>query len=199
LTRLNRCHTLLSACPVGFFRTFPADSYPSAKTVHNLRLSSPFGHKPDEAAANPLFLQSTMTLAGGVEQQAARSLASVHHVPSPRPSVELRRIKHANSESGIQDIGGDDSGRFSAATNRAQIISPKTRKWLEVQYACLCLALFLAGWNDGTNGPLIPRIQHYYKASFVVNRILVLIRSDAGQLYTCLPHLYFQLCGECVK
>ena len=202
LTRLNCCHTLvISACPAWFFRTFPADSYPSAKTTQNLRLGSPFGHKLDEAAHNPLFF-ATMSLTSEIEQQAVRSLTSVHHVPSPRPSIELRRIKHANPESGIKGTGivrGDDSEGFSTVTNRAQTISPKTRKRLEVQYACLCLALFLAGWNDGTNGPLIPRIQHYYKVNFSVNGILTLIRWDAGQLYARLTHLHFKLRGECVR
>ena len=141
-----------------------------------LTFGTPFGHKLD--VNNSLFLQPTMSLASAIERQAARSLTSVHHVPSPRPSIELRRIKHANSGSGTKDTGsvrGDNSEGFSALTNPAQMISPKTRKWLEVQYACLCFALFLAGWNDGTNGPLIPRIQHYYKVNFVVNKTLSLI------------------------
>lgn len=140
-------------------------------------MSSPFGHKLDEATSNPLFLQPTMTLTSGIEQQAARSPTSVLRVPSPRPSIELRRVKHAGSESGIKGaagvLGGDSEGS-SAVTNRAQTGSPKARRWLEVQYACLCFALFLAGWNDGTNGPLIPRIQHHYNVNFVVNRILTL-------------------------
>ena len=96
----------------------------------------------------------------GIEQQASRSLTSVHHIPSPRPSVELRRVRHSNSESDTEEATGvraDD-----------QAVSPKARRWLEVQYACLCLALFLAGWNDGTIGPLIPRIQRYYDVGFAV-------------------------------
>jgi hypothetical protein len=38
-----------------------------------------------------------------------------------------------------------------------------THKWLaNLQYASLCWSLFLAGWNDGTTGPLLPRIQEVY-------------------------------------
>ncbi|KAF9653480.1 MFS general substrate transporter [Thelephora ganbajun] len=112
-----------------------------------------------------------MTLTSGIEQQAARSLTSVHHVPSPRPSIELRRVKHVNAESdtkGVASVRGDDWERSSTERNWAQTASPKGRKWLEVQYACLCLALFLAGWNDGTNGPLIPRIQRHYNVNFTL-------------------------------
>jgi hypothetical protein len=110
-----------------------------------------------------------MTLTSGIEQHtAARSLTSVHHVPSPHPSIELRRVKHAHAESDTQDVAGvrgADSEGSSTGRDLAQSVSPGARKRLEVQYACLCFALFLAGWNDGTNGPLIPRIQRYYNVS----------------------------------
>jgi len=109
-----------------------------------------------------------MTLTSGIEQQAARSLTTIHRVPSPCPSIELRRVKHAHAESDTKDIPSvqrEDSEGTSPRRDRAQAVPLKTRKWLEVQYACLCFALFLAGWNDGTNGPLIPTIQRYYNVS----------------------------------
>lgn len=31
-----------------------------------------------------------------------------------------------------------------------------------LQYSSLCFTLFLAGWNDGTTGPLLPRMQENY-------------------------------------
>ncbi len=33
---------------------------------------------------------------------------------------------------------------------------------VHVQFAALCWSMFLAGWNDGTTGPLLPRIQEVY-------------------------------------
>ena len=46
---------------------------------------------------------------------------------------------------------------------------PPLSKWKEhVQFATLCFVLFLAGWNDGTTGPLLPRIQSNYHVSPVV-------------------------------
>jgi len=117
-----------------------------------------------------------MSLTSGIEQQAARSLASVHLVPSPSPSIELRRVKHADVESDTKSVSvrGNGSGGLPTEGNRAQAVSPKARKLLEIQYGCLCLALFLAGWNDGTNGPLIPRIRHYYNASPIVASFFLL-------------------------
>jgi len=35
-----------------------------------------------------------------------------------------------------------------------------------VQSAAVCWCLFLAGWNDGTTGPLLPRIQEVYDVCY---------------------------------
>ena len=116
-----------------------------------------------------------MSLASGIEQQTARSLASVHLAPSPRPSIELRQVKHTDTESDTKCVGvrGNNLGEFSTKGNRAQVVSPEARRLLEIQYGSLCLALFLAGWNDSTNGPLIPRIRRYYDvSSFVASCLL---------------------------
>ncbi|KAF9239880.1 MFS general substrate transporter [Melanogaster broomeanus] len=37
-----------------------------------------------------------------------------------------------------------------------------------IQFAALCWTLYLAGWNDGTTGPLLPRIQKVYNVNFAV-------------------------------
>ena len=140
-----------------------------------------------------------MSLTSGIEQQAARSLSSVHLVPSPRQSIELRRVKHADTESDTKSVGvrGNGLGGLSTEGNKTQAVPPKARKLLEIQYGCLCLALFLAGWNDGTNGPLIPRIRHYYNVSSIVapSPFSLLIRGCAGQFHPRLPHLYRRLRG----
>ena len=36
------------------------------------------------------------------------------------------------------------------------------RRKARIQFAALCWTLFLAGWNDGTPGPMLPRIQSVY-------------------------------------
>jgi len=94
----------------------------------------------------------------------------------PPPSIELRRVKHADTESDTKSVSvrGNDLGRASTEGNRTQSVSPNARKLLEIQYGCLCLALFLAGWNDRTNGPLIPRIRRYYNVSPIVASFLLL-------------------------
>ena len=36
----------------------------------------------------------------------------------------------------------------------------RRKAWL--QFFALCMAIFVAGWNDGTTGPLVPRLQEVY-------------------------------------
>lgn len=37
-----------------------------------------------------------------------------------------------------------------------------------IQFAALCWNIFLSGWNDGTAGPLIPRLQVVYHVGFAI-------------------------------
>ncbi|KAJ8516259.1 hypothetical protein ONZ45_g6401 [Pleurotus djamor] len=37
-----------------------------------------------------------------------------------------------------------------------------------IQFVTLCWCLFMAGWNDGSTGPLLPRIREYYHVGFAV-------------------------------
>lgn len=39
---------------------------------------------------------------------------------------------------------------------------PSTKLRERIQFFALCYAMFLLGWNDGTTGPLLPRIQEVY-------------------------------------
>ncbi|KAJ7359663.1 MFS general substrate transporter [Mycena albidolilacea] len=41
-----------------------------------------------------------------------------------------------------------------------------------VQTVALCWAVFLAGWNDGTLGPLLPRIQQVYHLGYLIVSLL---------------------------
>ncbi|PFH48033.1 hypothetical protein AMATHDRAFT_81964 [Amanita thiersii Skay4041] len=55
---------------------------------------------------------------------------------------------------------------------------PRTRKQVilgMLQFFCLCYGFFIMGWNDGTTGPLLPRIQKVYHANFVIVSLLFVI------------------------
>ncbi|KAI6043917.1 major facilitator superfamily domain-containing protein, partial [Pisolithus marmoratus] len=46
------------------------------------------------------------------------------------------------------------------------------RRRAHIQFATLCWTLYLAGWNDGTTGPLLPRIQQVYNVNFAIVSLL---------------------------
>ncbi|KAI0064423.1 MFS general substrate transporter [Artomyces pyxidatus] len=58
-----------------------------------------------------------------------------------------------------------------------------------LQFAALCWCLFLAGWNDGTTGPLLPRIQGVYHVGFAVVSLLF-IMNCVGFVVGSLSNIY---------
>lgn len=54
----------------------------------------------------------------------------------------------------------DEETRPSAA-QRARF-----KKYSRIHMAALCWCFYLEGWNDGTTGPLLPRIQEFYNVCF---------------------------------
>ncbi|KAI0654398.1 MFS general substrate transporter [Cubamyces menziesii] len=61
---------------------------------------------------------------------------------------------------------GSQSSHTPAATFSAS--TPASRRKARIQFTTLCWTLFLAGWNDGTTGPLLPRIRSVYHVGFAV-------------------------------
>ena len=59
----------------------------------------------------------------------------------------------------------------------SQVVQTKAQRLrARIQFATLCWALYLAGWNDATTGPLLPRIQKVYHVSIIL--------SGMGRLWT---------------
>ncbi|KZT03772.1 MFS general substrate transporter [Laetiporus sulphureus 93-53] len=98
---------------------------------------------------------------------------SPHPPASPEPSQDA---KAANSKESIElaEIGQNAGASIRAASNTAGSSSETTpttridRRKLNIHFAAMCFSLFLAGWNDGTTGPLLPRIQKVYHVGFAV-------------------------------
>ncbi|KAH9899251.1 MFS general substrate transporter [Cubamyces lactineus] len=61
---------------------------------------------------------------------------------------------------------GSQSSHTPATTFSAS--TPASRRKARIQFMTLCWTLFLAGWNDGTTGPLLPRIQSVYHVGFAI-------------------------------
>ena len=53
----------------------------------------------------------------------------------------------------------------SSLTNKdtgPQPVTKAMRRKASIQFATLCWSIFVVGWNDGTTGPLVPRLQEVY-------------------------------------
>ncbi|KAH0839564.1 MFS general substrate transporter [Lanmaoa asiatica] len=88
--------------------------------------------------------------------------------PSPRPSV----LKYSEDlgpfpNAPVVNSGGHGSLSCDIHTTfetKPQIL--KNRGY--IQFVTLCWFIYLEGWNDGTNGPLLPRIQRVYGVGYAV-------------------------------
>ena len=78
------------------------------------------------------------------------------------------------------------SVRYADETGSTASLSPAQRRVHErrvlVNFATVCLRIFMEGWNDGTTGPLLHRIQEYYGVS-ALGRMLG--RSAVAPLTLC--------------
>jgi hypothetical protein len=107
--------------------------------------------------------QSKTTSKGSLEAKYQHNVQDTHVEPLSRhlskdgsqslaPASSDRRQAQVLLNSSDQH---GDSGSVSAITPEMR----KREKWV---IAAMCAALFLAGWNDGTLGPILPRIQEVY-------------------------------------
>lgn len=56
----------------------------------------------------------------------------------------------------------DTSQPTAVLQDQASVVTPRMKRKAWIQFAALCTAIYVAGWNDGTTGPLLPRLQEVY-------------------------------------
>ncbi|KAI0367661.1 MFS general substrate transporter [Pilatotrama ljubarskyi] len=69
----------------------------------------------------------------------------------------------------------EDTGSTAPAISAAQ--KAVNRRKNAIHFATLCFTIFLNGWNDGTTGPLLPRIQSYYHLGYAVVSLLFIFNT----------------------
>jgi hypothetical protein len=99
------------------------------------------------------------------------SIALRPRSPLPEEGSHCRKSFERGGEIELAQLGvaeeATDIGEGLSTTGKTSPLPPsdppKFSKWTaHVQYLTLLWSLFLAGWNDGTTGPLLPRIQSNY-------------------------------------
>lgn len=88
---------------------------------------------------------------------------------SGRDVIELReyhRTPHLTTDGTSTPHTPEGEQRAGANKHAIPAVTPAMRRREKIVMAAMCWALFLAGWNDGSVGPLLPRIQENYHVRF---------------------------------
>lgn len=78
----------------------------------------------------------------------------MHPMPMPMPMPDSTLIQ--------VDVAGVPAPNMAPLT-KSQIRAAR------IQFASVCFCQFLAGWNDSSSGPMLPRIQQVYDVSFAID------------------------------
>lgn len=104
---------------------------------------------------------------------SARSIRARSPHP-PEPSTPPRTSREDPIGIEMVEMGESVSEKQATATPTlatSELSQDKPRSIkskANIQFATMCGALFLAGWNDGSTGPLLPRMQSNYHVGFAV-------------------------------
>ncbi|EIW55077.1 MFS general substrate transporter [Trametes versicolor FP-101664 SS1] len=99
---------------------------------------------------------------------------STTHSRTPHAIVELTAVNSDRADDGkgteyvetdAVEAGGSQVDRALPSTTFPASTAAMKRK-SRIRFATLCWSMCLAGWNDGTTGPLLPRIQSVYHIGF---------------------------------
>ncbi|CDO70549.1 hypothetical protein BN946_scf184579.g5 [Trametes cinnabarina] len=92
---------------------------------------------------------------------------------SPRSIHREARPSQSSKEASNADM--TRSSCFLDRELAKPTITPAMRRKGWIQFATLCWSIFVAGWNDGTVGPLLPRLQSVYSVSYAVVSLIFII------------------------
>ncbi|ESK97816.1 hypothetical protein Moror_17245 [Moniliophthora roreri MCA 2997] len=92
-----------------------------------------------------------------------------------QPAIELEPLPQRRSDHSIKQVTRAESRKSSSSHLQQRTdegsVAPKSKQQIwkaRFQLASLFWALFLAGWNDATTGPLLPKFQEVYNVDDTV-------------------------------
>ncbi|KAI0759756.1 MFS general substrate transporter [Irpex lacteus] len=94
-----------------------------------------------------------------------------------------------NSETQVAAARNDTESKTVGGAPGVDTESSTVKLLAALQYASLCFTLFLAGWNDGTTGPLLPRMQENYNVGYAVVS-LIFVLNTVGFVAGAIANVY---------
>ncbi|PPQ65344.1 hypothetical protein CVT26_000057 [Gymnopilus dilepis] len=95
--------------------------------------------------------------------------ATVHSVPQTPQNLSKSRVDLTSVPTiGSTGRNGHASTNGHGSAGGELPITHQQKILARIQFLSLCWTLFLAGWNDGSTGPLLPRIQEVYHVGFTI-------------------------------
>ena len=107
------------------------------------------------------------------------------------PATPLEASKEITAiEEAVPSLANKETGN--------QPVTKAMRRKAWIQFATLCWSIFVVGWNDGTTGPLVPRLQEvYHVRSISYHRVKMesLLKHRFQGIVRCrVCHFHRQLC-----
>jgi len=103
---------------------------------------------------------------GGQTPIPLKKLKSMPSYVDNQPAVATEGPKDTSVSVSQSDVGAAESSPIPEnAKSNSRLIA-------RIQFSSVCFSLFLAGWNDGAVGPLLPRIQQVYRVNIIPYRVL---------------------------
>ncbi|KAJ7485282.1 hypothetical protein FB451DRAFT_1229022 [Mycena latifolia] len=98
-------------------------------------------------------------------------------------AIELHPLP--NQLSAEQSFNNSTASKTDLPATLTENVLPRLQQHVlqeRIQLFALYWCMFLAGWNDGTAGPLIPRIQKVYHVGFAVVSLTFVFACVASSL-----------------
>lgn len=92
-------------------------------------------------------------------EPSLHSLPRSHH--SEESKVSANKLGYPPTTT-LDSSATTANGAAEKSSDTLPALTSKQKLTARIQFVALCWTLFVAGWNDGTTGPLLPRIQEVY-------------------------------------
>jgi hypothetical protein len=95
-------------------------------------------------------------------ETSSKGPASDGNIPPLRADEHVLTAASPDSRSLNEKVTEESEPVSSKTLER----TPEQIRTGRLQFFALCWCLFICGWNDGTTGPLLPRIREVYNVRF---------------------------------